>query len=107
MPLEIQNHTVPHLKALIIGKNEPRGLRYGSTFNVCQAFLKSVILLHKEAYRADLFSSECMCILLHKEATVRFGPTIAVYVGIQYLIIINYNGVGIPDLFLPGLMVAV
>ena len=59
MPLEIQSHTVPHLKALISGKNEPRGLRYGSTFRVCQALLKSAILLHKEAYHADLFSSEC------------------------------------------------
>ena len=60
MPLEIQSHTVPHLKALISGKNEPRGLRYGSTFRVCQALLKSAILLHKEAYRADPFSSHCI-----------------------------------------------
>ena len=60
MPLEIQSHTVPHLKALISGKNEPRGLGCGSTFSVCQALLKSAILLHKEAYRADPFLSHCM-----------------------------------------------
>ena len=60
MPLEIQSHTVPHLKALISGNLEPRGLRWGSTFRVCQALFKSAVLLHKEAYRADLFSSECM-----------------------------------------------
>ena len=59
MPLEIQSHTVPHLKALISGNLEPRGLRWGSTFRVCQALFKSAVLLHKEAYRADLFSSEC------------------------------------------------
>ena len=60
MPLEIQSHTVPHLKALISGNLEPRGLRWGSTFRVCQALFKSAVLLHKEAYRADLFSSECV-----------------------------------------------
>ena len=59
MPLEIQSHTVPHLKALISGNLEPRGLRWGSTFRVCQALFKSAVLLHKEAYRADLFASEC------------------------------------------------
>ena len=63
MPLEIQSHTVPHLKALISGNLEPRGLRWGSTFRVCQALFKSAVLLHKEAYRADLFASECRCIL--------------------------------------------
>ena len=60
MPLEIQSHTVPHLKALISGNLEPRGLRWGSTFRVCQALFKSAVLLHKEAYRANLFSSECI-----------------------------------------------
>ena len=59
MSLEIQSHKVPHLKALISGENEPRGLGCSSTFMVCQALLKSAILLHKEAYRADLFLSEC------------------------------------------------
>ena len=59
MPLEIQSHTIPHLKALISGKMEPRGLRWGSTFRVCQTLFKSAYLLHKEAYRADLFASHC------------------------------------------------
>ena len=58
MPLEI--HTVPHLKALISGNLEPRGLRWGSTFRVCQALLNTAILLHKEAYHADLFASHCI-----------------------------------------------
>ena len=30
MPLEIQSHTVPHLKALISGSKEPRGLGCGT-----------------------------------------------------------------------------
>ena len=59
MPLEIQSYTVPHLKALISGKLEPRGLRFGSTFILCHALLNKAILLHKRAYLADLFSSEC------------------------------------------------
>ena len=45
--LKVQGHTVPHWKGLISGKNEVRGLWWGSTFNICQAFLKSVNLLHK------------------------------------------------------------
>ena len=59
MPLEIQSHTIPHLKALISGKMEPRRLRCGNTFILCHALLNTAILLHKEAYRADLFSSHC------------------------------------------------
>ena len=48
MPLEVQGHTVPYLKAAISGKNEPIGLRCGSSFRVQRALLKSAILLHKE-----------------------------------------------------------
>ena len=48
MPLEVQGHTVPHLKALISGKVEPRGLRCGSTFILYYALLKKAILLHTE-----------------------------------------------------------
>ena len=59
MPLEIQSHTIPHLKALISGKMEPRGLRWGSTFRVCQTLFKIAYLLHKVAYRVDLFASHC------------------------------------------------
>ena len=47
MPLEVQGHTVPHLKALISGKLEPRGLRCGNTFILCYTLLKRAILLHK------------------------------------------------------------
>ena len=45
MPLQVQGHTVPHLKALI---SEPRGLRCDSNVRICQALLKSVVLLHRE-----------------------------------------------------------
>ena len=48
MPLEVQAHTVPHLKALISGIMELRGLGCGSTFNLCHALLKKAILLHTE-----------------------------------------------------------
>ena len=40
MPLQLQHYTVPHLKALISGKLEPRGLRCGSTFIQCYVLLK-------------------------------------------------------------------
>ena len=49
MPLEIQCHTVPHLKALISGYVEPRELRCGSSFLFCHALLKNAIILQKEA----------------------------------------------------------
>ena len=48
MPHELQGHTVPHLKALISGCLEPRGLRYGSIFSLCHALLKKSILVHTE-----------------------------------------------------------
>ena len=47
MPLEVQGHTVPHLKALISGKMEPRGLRCSSLFILCQTLWKNTSLLHK------------------------------------------------------------
>ena len=47
MPLEIQSHTIPHLKALISGKMEPRGLRCSSLFILCQTLWKNTSLLHK------------------------------------------------------------
>ena len=74
MPLEIQSHTVPHLKALISGNLEPRGLRWGSTFRVCQALFKSAVLLHKEAYRADLFASELLTCNYYKFLDVTVIP---------------------------------
>ena len=48
MPLKVQGHIVPHLKGLISGKLEPRGLRCGSTFILYYALLKKAILLHTE-----------------------------------------------------------
>ena len=47
MPLEVQSHAVPHLKALISGKMEPRGLRCSSLFILCQTLWKNTSLLHK------------------------------------------------------------
>ena len=49
MPLEVQGHTVPHLKGLMCGKMEVRGLRCGSIFILCHTPLKNAILLHIEA----------------------------------------------------------
>ena len=49
MPLELQGHTVPHLKGLMCGKMEARKLRCGSIFILCHALLKNAILLHTEA----------------------------------------------------------
>ena len=40
MPPEIHSHTVPHLKALISGNLEPRGLRWGSTLGSARPSLK-------------------------------------------------------------------
>ena len=48
MPLKKHGCTIPHLKALISGKLEPRVLRCGSTFILYYALLKKAILLHTE-----------------------------------------------------------
>ena len=48
MPLEVQGHTVPNLKALISDKLEPRGLRCGIILILCHALLNKTILLHKK-----------------------------------------------------------
>ena len=50
MPLEVQGHTVPHLKALRYGIYERRGLSCGSTSSICQDFLKSDNLLPKPGF---------------------------------------------------------
>ena len=39
--LEVQGHTVPHVKALSYGKYESRGISSGSTSCICQDVLKS------------------------------------------------------------------
>ena len=46
--LKVQGHTVPHLKALICGKNEPRWLRCCSSSGVCQVLLKNAVFLRKD-----------------------------------------------------------
>ena len=47
IPLEVQGHTIPHLKALRYGIYETRGFSCGSTSSICQGILKSGNLLHK------------------------------------------------------------
>ena len=50
IPLEVQCHTVPYLKALRFGIYEIRGLSCGSTSSICQDFLKSDNLLYKQGF---------------------------------------------------------
>ena len=47
MPLEIQSHAIPHFKADISGKLEPRGLRHDRISMYCQSLLNRAHLLHK------------------------------------------------------------
>ena len=49
MLLEVQGHTVPHLKALFSAYKGRRGLMCGSTLTLCHTLLKKASLLHKEA----------------------------------------------------------
>ena len=55
-----QSHTVTHLRALISGNLEPRGQGCGCTFMFSHPLLKKAILLHKEAYHANVNLPECM-----------------------------------------------
>ena len=48
MPLEIQSHAIPHFKADIRGKLNPRGLECGSIFTLCHPFFKIALLVHTE-----------------------------------------------------------
>ena len=41
---------MPHLKGLGSGDYEPRGLMYGGTLDIFQAFLKSENLLYKPGF---------------------------------------------------------
>ena len=50
MFLEEKGHTVPHWKALSIGKYDPRRLNCGSTLNICQDVLKSANLLQQQGF---------------------------------------------------------
>ena len=47
MPVEIEVHTVPHFKAPVNGKEEPRRLVCDSTFTIQTSWLKIDRLLHK------------------------------------------------------------
>ena len=50
MHLEVQGHTVPHLKALRYGIYETRGLSCGSTSSICKCTLKSGNLPFKRGF---------------------------------------------------------
>ena len=50
IPLKVQGHMMPHLKALRYGIYEARLPSCGSTSSICQAILKSVNLTHKQGY---------------------------------------------------------
>ena len=65
-PLELQGHTVPHLKGLMCGKMEARKLRCGSIFILCHALLKNAILLHIEA-TVQIFIGPSVQVSIKKE----------------------------------------
>ena len=50
MLLEVQGHTVPHLKGLRYGKDESRGLIVGCTSSICHYVMKSDNLPHKRGF---------------------------------------------------------
>ena len=50
IPLEVQNHTIAHWKVVTCDRFDLRGLRYGSTLNICQDSLKIANLLHKQGF---------------------------------------------------------
>ena len=47
MPLKVEGHTVPHLKAPDCSKLVSRGLRNDSIFSLCPGLVKSLYSLHK------------------------------------------------------------
>ena len=49
LPLEAHGHAIPHFKALRYGKDYLR-VSCGSTYNICQDFLKSENLLHEKGF---------------------------------------------------------
>ena len=50
MPLEVQCHSVPHLKALNFGIYKSRGLSCDRTSGIFQGILRSNNLLHKQGF---------------------------------------------------------
>ena len=50
MPVEVEVHTVPHFKAPVNGKVEPRGLEHGGIFIFSNARSKKGHLLHKSRH---------------------------------------------------------
>ena len=64
----MQDHTVPHWKALRYGKDNSRGLSCISTLNIHQGVLKSGNLLHKRGF----VDSQLNCTVpLHNVESVR------------------------------------
>ena len=46
-PLEVEQHTVSHMKALIGGELEYRGLMHDSLFTLCHPLCKIALLVHR------------------------------------------------------------
>ena len=70
--------TVPHLKALISGKFETRGLRCGRIYVLCHALLSKAILLHTEGLQMNItVFIHCKYLLssYRQTAVVRFPGT--------------------------------
>ena len=63
IPLELQGHKVPHLKALRCGKDQSRELGYDSTLSICQDVLKSGNLLHKLGFVDSLMHTTVLHIV--------------------------------------------
>ena len=57
IPLELQGHTVSHLKVLRYNKDESRGLSCGCTSSICQDVMKSENLLHKRGFVDSLLQT--------------------------------------------------
>ena len=50
MPVEVEAHTVPHFKAAVNSKVEPRQLEWGNVFKVMHSLSKLGLLLHKMGF---------------------------------------------------------
>ena len=100
MPLEVERHTVSHMKPLISGELDYRGLMRGSLFTLCHPLLKVALLVHRMGLGrfvslstvlfTDLRPSNTMIFLcLNNQVSTDFRPVskarISVYLNIQLI----------------------
>ena len=64
--LEVQNHAIPLLNALMCGCLEAEGLLCGSTFTLCHAIVKTDILYEKQPLDQSLMGKDCMFTVSHQ-----------------------------------------